>query len=47
MVMQVGMREGRKAAVLLSVNTVGRVLLVVLNLTEVEPSFPRIRAGRG
>lgn len=40
MLMQV---MGRETAILLCVNTVGRML--AWNLTEVEPGFTRIRTG--
>lgn len=44
--MVVMMRDGRESAILLGVNSVGRELMV-LDLTEVEPGFPRIGTCRG
>jgi hypothetical protein len=44
MLMEAMVRNSGEAAVLLSVDTVGRIL-TVLDLTEVQPGFPRVRAG--
>ena len=37
-------RDSAEAAGLLSVETMGRIRMV-LNLTEVQPGFPRVRAS--
>jgi hypothetical protein len=46
MLMWLIVRDGRETAELLAVTTVGGVLLmVVVNLAEVQPSFARIGTG--
>ena len=44
MLMLMMVRDGSKVAIMLSVNTVRR-LVTVLDLAEVQPGFPGIRAS--